>query len=201
MTIFDWENDKEFALANGFENRDYLPEQLTITATKTVYENCTFRNFPNLNADGVQFYNCIFEDCAHLSLESSDAYDCTFRRVGDLYMLRSVIKKSKFYELKSNPETFCDSDSPIFMEEGKILFCTFEDVELHNDAWLCEAYGKCFVDHCAFRNCRTERSDRNLFHCEKTVGKIFKKQADVSIVDEKTQKALRFIAGLDGAVV
>lgn len=202
MTIFDWKKDKEFALANGFENRDYLPEQLAITATKKIFEDCTFRNFPNLNADGIQFYNCTFEDCAHLSFESSDAYNCSFRRIVDLYMLRSAIKKSQFYEMKSNPETFCDSDSPIFMEDGKISLCNFNDMELRNGAYLCESFGNdCKVEYCTFTNCRTDREDRKLFHGEKSVKKLLgKKAVENNIVDEETQKALRCVAGLDGAV-
>lgn len=165
-----------------------------------VMRDCTFRNFPNLNADGVQFYNCIFEDCGRLALDDSEIFECTFRRIGDFYTLRSIIRKSKFCELKSNPNTFCDSDSPIFMEDGNISLCSFEDVELHKSAWLCEAFGDCSVEHCTFTNCRTERSDRELFHCEMTVGKILKKEVEVSIVDEDTRKAMRFVADLDGSI-
>lgn len=48
------------------------------------------------------------------------------------------------------------------------------------------------VESCSFENICTERKDRELFFFEETVGKIFKKKVQFSIVDEASCK------GLDG---
>ena len=50
--------------------------------------------------------------------------------------------------------------------------------------------GDVWVESCSFENICTDRKDRERFLCEETVGKIFKKKVQFSIVDQASCKGL-----------
>lgn len=69
-------------------------------------------------------------------------------------------------------------------------FCTFKDVELTNEAYLVNGVGDVWIESCSFENISTDREDRELFFCEETVGKIFKKKVQFQIADTDSCKGL-----------
>lgn len=194
MTIFDWKNDRAFAQANGFEEDTY--HHIVAVSPNNLFNHCTFRNFPRFYAENMHFYNCIFEDCNEIAIDEGEIHNSVFQSVDSLFLSNGCVENVQFLCLKADGE----EDAVIFLEDADISNCTFEDVELRNKAWLCDAVGDCSVEHCTFTNCRTERSDRELFHCEMTVGKILKKEIEVSIVDEDTRKAMLLVTDLDGSI-
>jgi hypothetical protein len=89
--ILDWENDKEFALANGIKERsslnkyeiifggkEYLVEY-TLAIPRT-YNGIMFKNFPTLSIRGGAYKNCMFDSCTKLEIMSCELNNCTLNK-------------------------------------------------------------------------------------------------------------------------
>jgi hypothetical protein len=93
-----------------------------------------------------------------------------------------------------------DNHCVIRLEDGSISGCAFKDVRIENNSYLCDAVGDVYVSNCKFKHIRTDRKDKNVFHCADTVGRIFKRKRERNIVDEESCSGLEWVTGLDGAI-
>lgn len=106
--ILDWENDKEFALANGIEERTSAKEyeivfcggkfcdeyDLVIPFT---YKDMAFKNFPTLSLSLGVYENCVFDNCPNIKIIGCEMVNCTFGH--SRYTLESG---SKLFKHKDN---------------------------------------------------------------------------------------------------
>lgn len=189
--VFDWKENKDEALRNGIcEEQIFSKTNIVMKAENGRVENHTFRNFPKLEfKPDTLVENCVFEDCGDITFDRCKVNGCVFQRIETIFGDNSTFSKSKFQEI------FCDNDLIISLEDGEISHCVFEDIELRNDAYLCVGYGNPWVEYCVFNRISTTRADRELFHCEDTVGKFFKMKKEYCIVDEETCEGLPTISG------
>jgi hypothetical protein len=194
--IFDWKNDKEVALANGiYKEKIYSVTRITMKATDGVVAYHTFRNFEKLEfEDGTKIVDCVFEDCGDITFDECAIEGCTFKRVETVFLTRSSVNNCSFSEL------VCDNDLILSVEDTTIAQCRFDDVELRNNSYLCDGVGTSWVEQCNFSHIRSSRDDKEIIHCEETVGKIFKRKKEFCIVDKDSCTGLNCIAGLDGAI-
>ena len=178
--IFDWNSSKPEALESGMRVHDLCGYTLvTMKPTDGRVENHVFRNFHHLNIEeGAEIVNCVFEDCVNLSFDECKIKNCVFRRVASVELMDSEVFGTRFEKLAS------DNGEILILTDSTLSGCTFEDVALRDESYLCEGYGDAWVEDCSFKNIRTDRADRELFHCEKTRGKIFKRTKELCIVDE-----------------
>lgn len=178
--VFDWKNNKEEALANGIKRVETFGQtQVVMTSVNGAVEGHTFRNFPELEfEDGAIITGCTFEDCGTISAYECNFHRCTFRRVEFVFSVRSKIINSKFCEL------ICDNDMLISLEDSELKHCTFDDIELRGDSYLCDGVGDSWIKAGRFSNIRTSRADKEIANCEETVGKVFKKKKKFCIIEE-----------------
>ena len=191
--IFDWKNNKEEALANGVYEKNILSVGLVMMkATKNVVAHHTFCNFEKLEfEEGTLIEDCIFEDCGTITFNECRIENCSFARIELIYSTDDCFSNSKFSEL------VCDDDTILALENTEITHCSFDDVELREDSYLCDGVGTSWIEHSSFSNIRTGRDDKEIIICEETVGKIFKRKEQFCIVDEETCIGLDCILGLD----
>lgn len=194
--IFDWKNNKQEALKNGIcEEQIFSVTRIVMKATDGVVAHHTFRNFEKLEfEEGTRIEDCVFEDCGDITFDECKVDDCSFSRIETIFSARSNFTNSQFKEL------VCDNDMIISLEDSEISHCSFDDVELREDSYLCDGVGTSWIEHSSFSNIRTSREDKEIIICEETVGKIFKKKKQFCIVDEDSCTGLNCIAGLDGAI-
>lgn len=181
--VLDWKENRDFALQNGIKVNTVVfgsTPEILLEASSGIFENCTFRNFHQLHINDICVKGCTFEDCGTIYVDEGLISGCTFRRVSDIVVTSCDIRESHFVELRGKTEQI------IALEDGEISHCTFDDIELRNGTYLCDAVGDVSVEHCNFTNCRTDREDRELFHCEEIRGKIFKRKKEFDIVDDGT---------------
>lgn len=165
-----------------------------LTAEKAVVENVTFCNFPRITAISYNFKNCAFEDCNQISFTHCQIENSRFHRLETLFLENSNLQDCTLRHL------WTDHHCVICLEDGSISGCTFKDVRLENNSYLCDAVGDVWVGKCKFSGIRTDRKDKKLFHCEETVRKIFKRKKEFDILDEESCTGLEWITGLDGAI-
>lgn len=221
MTIFDWKKDKDFVLANGVsideEGRqvlssgknkinEYLAKHLPqVRVRENEFKNCVFRNFSNIVVEDIAFCNCVFENCEEINVQDGGAADCTFedcgkitlqkcnasrcnfKKINSLFAVSGMFSDSVFSKLKS------DSNNILAFESIVMRDCTFDDIELRNDSWLCSVDGRCWIIYCSFNNCRTSRKDLKLFHGEENGKEI----SQSFVVSEDRCKGLDIISLLD----
>ncbi len=194
--IFDWKNSKEEALANGiYEKEIFTTIYIMMKATNKVVAHHTFRNFEKLEfEEGTLIEDCVFEDCGTITFDECRIENCSFARIDTIFSTRSNFTNSNFREL------VCENDMVISLEDSEISHCSFEDVELREDSYLCDGVGTSWIEHSSFSNIRTSREDKEIIICEETVGKNFKRKKQFCIIDEDTCTGLACIAGLDGAI-
>lgn len=179
MLLFEWKNKRVndnqdgIAIENGYVR---CPEDYVAKAV--------FRNFPKLEFNNIRLINCVFVNCDYIQIDDGLLMDCSFNRINSLFACRSDIVHCKFEHLK------CDSDFLITMEDCEMTQCLFRDVELRNDAYLCEGVDKVEVKNCVFRDCSTTRGDRKMFHGIRLGKGLFKRKAEIEILDERTCKGL-----------
>lgn len=164
-----------------------------VTAVGHTVEEVTFCNFPILTALDLEFINCVFENCTQVSINCGQVKNCRFHRLETLYLENCDLMDCTFRHL------YTDQHCIICLEDGSISGCTFKDVKLENEAVLCEAVGDVWVGNCHFSGVRMDRKDKMLFRYIKTVGKLFKRKKEISILDEGSCTGLEWITGLDGA--
>ncbi len=191
--IFDWKNNKEEALANGVYEKNILSVGLVMMkTTNKVVAHHTFRNFEKLEfEEGTLIEDCIFEDCGTITFNECRIENCSFSRIEFIYSTDDCFSNSKFSKL------VCDDDMLISLENTEITHCSFDDVELREDSYLCDGVGTAWIEHCSFSNIRTSREDKEIIISEQTVGKIFKRKEQFCIVDEETCTGLDSIIELE----
>ena len=191
--IFDWNNNKEEALANGIQDPSRSWGNYNVMkATNKVVKNHVFRNFEKLKfEEETLVVDCVFENCKTIDFDECRIENCTFTRIDTIYATQSNFTNSKFKEL------VCDNSMVISLEDSDISHCSFEDVELKDDSYLCDGVGTSWLEHCSFSNIRTSREDKEIIFCEETVGKIFKRKEKFCIIDKRTCTGLDDIIGPD----
>lgn len=178
MVIFDY----------GFEKSSMSScveiEEGRLKCRGTKLTHAVFRNYPMLQIDELRLEDCVFENCHTVYFADCKVNNCHFDDIQTLYVDRSPVSGCAFTNLR------CDNDCVICLEDSEVSYCSFKDVELTEGAYLATGVGDVWVESCSFENIRTDRKDRELFFCEETVGKIFKKKVQFSIVDEASCKGL-----------
>lgn len=177
MTIFTY----------GFENPTDTRIQIENDSVKSgsaKVNGITFRDYPVLRIDDLLVKNCTFENCNTVYFSDCKVEDCAFCGVQTIYADRTPLAGSDFTNLR------CDNDCVLCLEDSNMSFCTFKNVELTNEAYLISGVGDVWIENCNFENIRTDRTDRELFFCEETVGKIFKKKVLFCITDTASCKGL-----------
>lgn len=144
----------------------------------------TFKDYPLLRIDNLALENCVFENCHSVYLSDCKVNNCRFYGVETVYADDTTIDGCDFEHLR------CDNDCVLCLEDAKVSFCNFKDVELTNEAYLVNGAGDVWIESCSFENIRTDRQDRELFFCEETVGKIFKKKVQFCIADTASCRGL-----------
>ena len=178
--VFDWKNNKEEALANGIcEVQIFSNTRIVMKTPNTVVSHHTFRNFDKLAfEEGTLIIDCVFEDCGSIAFDECRIDSCSFVRIDNIFSARSHFTNSKFKELA------CENDMIISLEDSEISHCSFENVELREDSYLCDGVGTSWIEYSDFSNIRTSREDKEIVICEETVGKIFKRKQQFDIVDD-----------------
>ena len=177
MTVFN------YGFANPMNSRIEIEED-TVKCKYPKITGITFRGYPMLRIDDLILEDCAFEDCHTVYFSDCKVNNCQFYGVETVYADRTPIEGCDFEHLR------CDNDCVLCLEDSEISFCTFNDVELTNEAYLVNGVGDVWIESCSFENISTDRSDRELFFCEETVGKIFKKKVQFCIADTESCSGL-----------
>ena len=178
MVIFDYGFEKS-NMSSCVEVEDGI-----LRCSGTKLSHAVFRNYPMLQIDDLRLEECVFENCHTVYFADCKVNNCHFDNIQTIYVDRSPVSGCEFTNL------LCDNDCVICLEDSEVSYCTFKDVVLTNEAHLVSGVGDVWVESCSFENICTDRKDRELFFCEETVGKIFKKKVQFSIVDEASCKGL-----------
>lgn len=173
MTVF------HYGFANPMNNYVEIEED-TLKCNFTKVTDITFRDYPMLRIDDITLENCTFENCNTVYFSDCKVNHCQFYGVDTVYADRTPIDGCDFEHLR------CNNDCVLCLEDSNVSFCTFKDVELTNEAYLMDGVGDVWVESCTFEGISTDRKDRELFFCEETVGKIFKKKVQFQIADTES---------------
>lgn len=152
-------------------------EEDTVKCKYPKITGVTFTDYPMLRIDDVTIEDCIFENCHTVYFSDCKVNNCRFYGLETVYADRAPIDGCSFEHLR------CDFDCVLCLEDSEVSYCTFKDVELSNEAYLVSGVGDVWIESCSFENISTDRKDRELFFCEETVGKIFKKKVQFQIAD------------------
>ena len=136
-----------------------------------------FADYPMLRIDDLILENCTFENCQIIYFSDCKVNNCQFNGAETIHADRTPIDGCDFEHLR------CDNDCVLCLEDSEVSYCNFKDVELTNGAYLVNGVGDVWIESCSFENISTDRADRELFFCEETVGKIFKKKVQFQIAD------------------
>ena len=177
MTVFN------YGFANPM-NAHVEIEEDTLKCKFTKVTGITFRNYPMLRIDDLSLEDCVFENCHTVYFSDCKVNRCQFNGVETVCADRTPIDGCDFEHLR------CDNDCVLCLEDSEVSFCNFKDVELTNEAYLVNGVGDVWIESCSFENIRTDRADRELFFCEETVGKIFKKKVQFCIADTESCSGL-----------
>ena len=160
-------------------------------------ENCTFKNITGkIDVDtitdcsftgcadigGVDISGSTFTDCKSVTADGGYFKNCDFIRVKGISALDSDIENCRFQKIRGDVE----DDGVVFLDDGKVTHCSFDDVELRNSSYLIKGFGNSCVECCQFTNCRTDREDLAICHGEVETGKLRKRWVEVDILDEST---------------
>lgn len=179
--VLDW-NEKEKAFESGIirEDNTWGDCRITVNVPKKLLKNIVFRNFDEIFIDGERISDCGFENCGKLRISECKIDDCTFDKIGFITADETDFADSHFCNI------YCRKDPVISIADGNFSRCSFENIELRKGAFLIEAFSDVWVDYCDFREIRTDEDDGDIFRCEETRGKIFKKTIEIQFVDEET---------------
>ena len=170
MKILEYGVESEMVTGIQVEDRSVRSQTGSVTGV-------IFRGYPVLHMDDLSVEDCVFENCRTVCFSDCKVDMCRFSGVETVYADRSPINGCNFEHLR------CDNDCALSLEDCEVLFCTFKDIELSNEAYLINGTSDVWVESCIFENIRTDRKDRELFFCEETVGKILKKKVQFCIAD------------------
>lgn len=159
------------------ENAPQTSELALIKCATAIVDNCTFENITGrIEVDAISdssFTGCAsiesvdvigstFTDCKSITANSGCFKNCNFVHVGNVSALSSDVDSCRFQNIENNAE----DEGIVFIDDSKITQCTFENVDLQNNSYLIEGGGDSSVDDCQFIDCRTDREDSELCHCE-----------------------------------
>lgn len=170
MTVF------HYGFANPMNSRIEIEED-TVKCKYSKITGITFQDYPMLRIDDLILEDCTFENCQIIYFSDCKVNNCQFNGVETIHADRTPIDGCDFEHLR------CDNDCVLCLEDSEVSYCTFKDVELTNEAYLVNGVGDVWIESCSFENISTDRADRELFFCEETVGKIFKKKVQFCIAD------------------
>lgn len=162
-------------------------EEDTVKCRFTKVTGVTFRDYPMLRIDDLALEDCVFENCHTVCFADCKVEKCRFYGVETVYADRTPIGGCDFEQLR------CDNDCVLCLEDSEVSFCSFKDVTLTNEAHLINGVGDVWIESCSFENISTDREDRELFFCEETVGKIFKKKVRFCIADTASCSGLEIV--------
>ena len=185
--VFDW-NKKEEAIAMGIVERDVFIIEPTMQSEDGVVSGHTFRNFDNIyfeEEDVIE--NCIFENCKTVSFENNVVKNCKFYATPFIFTRGTEFIDCEFEHIEANGGML------ISLEDGEIRRCTFRDITLTGNSYVCDGVGSCWVEQCHFENIRTDRADGQVVFCENEVGKIFKRKQVQNILHEASCTGLEDI--------
>jgi hypothetical protein len=190
--VFDWINNREEALRNGIEERDLFAIEPTMTTKDGVVKNHTFRNFDTLTFDeNVKIEDCVFEDCRIITIDTCSVNRCEFVNSGVIFLRDAEVIESTF------KDSISDADTLVSLEDSIIRGCTFQNIKLLNDSYLCDGVGNSWIESTCFNNISTGRQDCEIINCEETVGKLFKRTKKFCIIDESSCKGLEQVNCID----
>lgn len=193
----DYENQMLISIEHGMvKNCTFLGVHQGLCANAWV--NSTFENCKRIDCgysgNGEIIDNCTFINCESVSIDTSSEgimKNSIFSHVGHVSVTQTIAENCKFQDMG------CSTEAIIFLEDGELSHCTFENVVLKDDARFCQGYGDCTASYCNFVNCRVNDCNRDLFVREETEGKIRKKTFEYSFLDEDTCEGLDEIQGLE----
>lgn len=168
--FFDY-NDKQSLVSDA----GIIVEQNVLKAKDGYGKGACFRNFPLLRIRDLHLLDCTFEDCGKIYFDNCDMVNCRFHRVSGFDATESKFVHCEFSELRGR------EDSIMELEETEIRKSHFCDIELLDEAYLCESDFESTVEQCDFRDCRTDREDCELFYCLLEEGIIFRRKKEVAI--------------------
>ena len=178
MVIIDWNDGREELLKNGVGVRDIFGGEEWVLERQ---ESCLVRNFPKLTVPSAHLANCIFDHCGTITVEEGTATGCVFANVNTVFLDNVKVYDSIFRDMYCRNGGFI-----ISLEDSSISGCKFWDIRLENGCCVGEGVGTCLVEKCRFKNVTTDRADGQLFRCEDTKGKLFKRRVVYDMVDRDT---------------
>lgn len=140
-------------------------------------KNCTFDNISGrIDVDtisGCSFTGCAsiesvdmtdstFTDCKSITVNSGCCKNCDFIHVEDVSALSSDVDSCRFQNIENDKE----DEGIIFLDDSKMVNCTFDGANLRNSSYLIRGVGDVSVEDCQFVNCYTDREDKKICHCE-----------------------------------
>lgn len=158
-------------------------------------DNCTFQNITGkievdtisgcsftgcAYVDGTEISGSTFTDCGNVSADNGYFRNCDFIHVENIIATSSDIDSCRFQKIRKDKE----DEGAIFLEDCRITYCSFDDIELHNGSYLVDGFGDACVEYCQFINCRTDRYDGEICRGKIETGKLRKKTIEVYILDE-----------------
>ena len=180
----------------GFDNVAMTHIQIegnTLRCAATKITGVTFVGYPVLQIEDLYLEDCVFENCRIVNFTDCKVDRCRFDGVETVYADASPLAGCDFENLR------CSDDCVLSLSDSDVSFCNFKNVELVNEAYLVNGTGDVWIKSCSFENVSTDRKDRDLFFCEETVGKIFKKKVQFCIADLDSCKGLEQVVCTAGA--
>lgn len=174
---------------------------LDIANRKAVMKKCTFQNVPNIHAKTITkctFVGCKSIECTEISsskfkdcgvieavcIEDDEDEDeeesgrgciknCTFTRIIGIQAIGTDIQNCKFQTIENDTPDTCK----IYVEDCKLIRCSFKDIDLKQNSYLIIMNGYPFgVEDCEFTNCRTDREDSKLYEKQSVIENRIREQ-------------------------
>ena len=178
MVIIDWNDGRDELLKKGMSvTETYSGEEWNLE----LQDHCVVRNFPAVYVKNARLTDCIFENCSKVTLSEGTAVRCVITQADVVYLDNLRMYDSTFRDIAC-----CTGGLLISLEDSVLCGCSFRNVELKNDVYLADGVGDCLVEKCSFENVTTDRDDGELFRCEETVGKVFKRVREYDMVDRNS---------------
>ena len=156
--VFDWNENSNEILESGMFRQSYWPNVLEVCSDGGMIEGHIFRNFDNLKIeDWAWVKDCVFENCGQVHFEKAKVMGCVFDGGQIIFGAYSGFINSEFKNMH------CESDPALCLEVSDVQGCKFENIELEDDAYLCEGKGECVIAECSFENISTDSEDDDLF--------------------------------------
>lgn len=102
--VFDWKNNREEALRNGIEEKQYFSVvEPTMKAQDGVIENHIFRNFDTPTFEyNVHIENCVFENCRSITFDDNVVKGCEFYNASLIHICSTNVSQNNIHEYSHN---------------------------------------------------------------------------------------------------